>query len=600
MNEFEDKYQHEAEPWAADSEKYKPLYDKIISLAIAHTKKNIIACDVACGTGWFTKIIAKKYDFVVGIDVSETAIRRAKLINSIDNINYQTINAFDYNFNERAWDTIFINELMYYYTPIENKKLIGKIAECLDKDGILIVSIKEMSEISLNDIEKVLAQDFDLIENCIFNGHHIYLLRKKEDRKYCFVTYDWELSERSTVEESISEQRIETELVTPVLGLLDANVENATATYFVEINQIYFLSKYYKRLSLAVERLTVAAKSGKVGIGLHIHPNWDVGNQAIIEPTRIKYGRQGYGYISGKETEVIKRWIDMFVELFGFPPNLFRSGKYRPLDTNIKYHLIENGIKVFSTELSNGLVVADNGAIFDYSGNLGKRVFEANTIKNKLSYDILINSGSLLTLDCANDTFNRKINQFKPQEVLTFVSHPKDIVQIADHLKNLDDLKKVIKPIQFSKLDIWKVMGNEQILFENYLDFSVVEWLKSINEIYDLSDVHSKGLNCQFLEFIRIRANINRKVLGKRKKIDEIRVLKFCFFAVSIFVSNSKGEIMRVDFMRGQFMAVSKFIARRILFVLPEFFISFIRALRVKTAVLSAREVKYRYPMLII
>lgn len=600
MNEFEDKYQHEAEPWAADSEKYQPLYDKIISLAIAHTKKNTIACDVACGTGWFTKIIAKKYDFVVGIDVSETAIRRAKLINSIDNINYQTINAFDYNFNEQAWDVIFINELMYYYTPIENKKLIGKIAECLDKDGILIVSIKEMNEISLSDIEKVLAQDFDLIENCIFNGHHIYLLRKKEDRKYCFVTYDWELSERSTVEESISEQRIETELVTPVLGLLDANVENATATYFVEINQIYFLSKYYKRLSLAVERLAVAAKSGKVVIGLHIHPNWDIENNAIIERTHIKYGKQGYGYISGKEVDVVRRWIDMFEELFGFSPNVFRSGKYRPLDKILKNHLIENGIKVFSTELSNGLVVADNGEIFDYSGNLGKRIFEANSIENKISYDILISSGSLLTLDCPNDTFKQKINQFKPQELLTFVSHPKDIVQINEHIKNLVDIKKIMTPIRFSKLDIWKVMGNEKILFENYLDSSVLSWLQYINESYDLSDVKSKNLNYEFIVFIRKKANINGKVMGKRKKIDEIKVFKFCFFAVSVFVSNSSVEIVRVDFMRRQFMAVAKFIARRLLFVLPKFFISLIRSLRVKAAVLSATEVKYGYPMLII
>ena len=600
MNEFEDKYQHEAEPRAADSEKYQALYYKIISLAIAHTKKNIIACDVACGTGWFTRIIAKKYDFVVGIDVSETAIRRAKLINAEDNIAYKAVDAFEYNFKESNWDAIFINELMYYYTPFENKRLIEKIAECIDKEGILIVSVKEMDETLLGDIEKVLAQYFELIENSFYSGHNIYILQKKIFRKYCFITYDWELSERSTAEEDISEQKVDVELVTPMLSLLDKCSGNTRATFFVEINQIYFLSKYYEKLRSVINRLRHEVECGKVTVGLHVHPNWDMKNNAIIEPTHVYYGKHAYDYINGKEAEVVSQWINMFYELFGFAPNVFRSGKYRPLLSNLKNNLIEHGIRVFSTELSEGMVVSDNGEIFDYSRNLGKRIVEINIIQNKLIYDILINGGSLLTLDCANDIFRRKLNKFKPRDLLTFVSHPKDLIQIEDHINNLSDLKEKLTPIQFTRNDIWKIMGDEIIPFENYLDSSVLSWIQYISDRYDLSDVQSKNLNEDFMIFLRKKANNNQKTMINRKKINNIKIIKIGFFIVSVFLSNSSWHLVRVDFMRRQFLTVCKFLARRLLFTFPESVVSAVRSLRVKAAVMSSEEIRYGYSMFII
>lgn len=600
MNEFEDKYQNEAEPWAADDEKYQPLYDQIINLAIKHAKKNVTACDVACGTGWFTKKISQKFDAVIGIDVSETAIRRAKLINAEDNIDYKAIDAFDYEFKELNWDAIFINELMYYYTPFENKRLIGKVAECLDKESILIVSVKDMDETLLGEIEKVLAQEFELIENSFYSGHNIYILQKKIIQNYCFITYDWELSERSIAEDDISEQKIDVELVTPILSLLDKCSDNTGVTYFVEINQIYFLSKYYEKLRSAINRLRYEAECGRVSVGLHVHPNWDIKNNAIIEPTRVYYGKQAYNYINGKEIEVVSQWINMFKELFGFAPNVFRSGKYRPLGSNLKNSLIEHGVIIFSTELSGGMVVSDNGEVFDYSRNLGKRIVEINKIQNKRTYNILINSGSLLTLDCANDIFKRKLNKFKPRDLLTFVSHPKDLDKIEDHINNLADLKEKLTPIQFTRNDIWKIVGDEIIPFENYLDSSVLSWIQYISERYDLADVQSKNLNEDFINFVRKKTNDSQKKMVKRIKINKIKIIKLGFFVVSVFWSDSSWHIVRVDFMRKQFMSVCKFVARRLLFIFPESVVSAVRSLRVKAAVMSSEEIKYSYSMFII
>jgi SAM-dependent methyltransferase len=73
-----------AEGAAAHAELFKPHFDPDLPLV-----------DLGCGNGTQTKYLAGLYDRVVGVDIAEAALNRARVENAADNVSYASLNVLD-------------------------------------------------------------------------------------------------------------------------------------------------------------------------------------------------------------------------------------------------------------------------------------------------------------------------------------------------------------------------------------------------------------------------------------------------------------------------------------------------------------------------
>ena len=74
--------------------------------------------DIGCGSGELSFDLAKKASKVVGIDLNEKYLKKAKEKNKAENIEYISGDAVDYNFNER-FDIVVLSNVLEH---IENRK----------------------------------------------------------------------------------------------------------------------------------------------------------------------------------------------------------------------------------------------------------------------------------------------------------------------------------------------------------------------------------------------------------------------------------------------------------------------------------------------
>jgi 2-polyprenyl-3-methyl-5-hydroxy-6-metoxy-1,4-benzoquinol methylase len=134
VGKFEEMYQHE------DIEGFNSWHSsdlthlaKLISLAILnrYNFKNIL--DFGCGKGAFTHILKKRNNYVLGLDISKTAIKKAKA-NYGNKIDFKVIQNNDFTsfVEKQKFDLTIILETLSY---IRNWR---KVIEDISKFSIYI------------------------------------------------------------------------------------------------------------------------------------------------------------------------------------------------------------------------------------------------------------------------------------------------------------------------------------------------------------------------------------------------------------------------------------------------------------------------------
>lgn len=117
---LEDRFRHsEGDPWGLcwrATEQHR--YDCVLTLARRCLPANLLQTrqaailDVGCATGNFTRRLATLSDRVLGIDLSETAIARARLSSS--DVSYLQAGVSDPVIHEASFDFITCLEVLYY------------------------------------------------------------------------------------------------------------------------------------------------------------------------------------------------------------------------------------------------------------------------------------------------------------------------------------------------------------------------------------------------------------------------------------------------------------------------------------------------------
>lgn len=136
-----DKWFEKENPWG----KRNTCNDKIYKLKVSkyldyHHYKKVL--DLGCGEGDFTQLIAEKVESVKAVDISTTAINRAKSKFAKENIEYICSGVLEFVQQEKnRYDLIFCLEMLYYLKPNEQEKLLYYLSKILENNGVLYLGL---------------------------------------------------------------------------------------------------------------------------------------------------------------------------------------------------------------------------------------------------------------------------------------------------------------------------------------------------------------------------------------------------------------------------------------------------------------------------
>ncbi len=110
-----------------------------ILLEFLPQEKQLDALDVGCGSGRWTKVLAAKYNKVIGFDKSKEMLQIAKEKRSAHNIIYKHIDLEAVlPFEDTAFDLIFSNMVMHYLSDIQHAA--NELYRVAKSNGVLLFS----------------------------------------------------------------------------------------------------------------------------------------------------------------------------------------------------------------------------------------------------------------------------------------------------------------------------------------------------------------------------------------------------------------------------------------------------------------------------
>lgn len=128
------------EAYMNDESTQKDRINWICSQAIG---ENIL--DIGCSQGIISMLLGRENKKVLGLDIEKEAILFAQEKLKLEseevqkNVNFQVADFMEYDFVNKKYNTIILTEVLEHI--VDTKKIINKIALCLDMNGILIVSV---------------------------------------------------------------------------------------------------------------------------------------------------------------------------------------------------------------------------------------------------------------------------------------------------------------------------------------------------------------------------------------------------------------------------------------------------------------------------
>ena len=123
-------------------EEYQKWVDYELSIVKAHAKGDS-GCDVACGSGIFTRALKRAGFKVIGVDISKEMIENAINLNSKENLSITYINQNMKNLKlfEKVWFITSFNDGLNYVNGEDFIKCLKSFNKCLREGGLLVFDI---------------------------------------------------------------------------------------------------------------------------------------------------------------------------------------------------------------------------------------------------------------------------------------------------------------------------------------------------------------------------------------------------------------------------------------------------------------------------
>ena len=160
-----------------------PHYDKLINSCdyeqwsqyvfnkISEYSKGKVGCDLACGSGYFTRLLKANGFDVYGVDNSERMLARANEISFLEKviIDYQLQDIKKFKSFKKLDFVTVINDGMNYLNKTELKSAIKSIYSSLKSGGVLLFDVS--SEYKLKNVlaNNLYGEDLDDVTYLWFN-----------------------------------------------------------------------------------------------------------------------------------------------------------------------------------------------------------------------------------------------------------------------------------------------------------------------------------------------------------------------------------------------------------------------------------------------
>jgi SAM-dependent methyltransferase len=142
---FDLLYRRSFDPFAAEAPQYRyqaRKYESLLSMLPARRYGAIM--DIGCGLGGLTRRLAPHGDRVVGIDVSQEALRQASLLSAdLGHVHYLRGDLAALDLPPGPFDLIALADTLYYLETLSDSKLkdiAGCLAARLNPDGVMLLA----------------------------------------------------------------------------------------------------------------------------------------------------------------------------------------------------------------------------------------------------------------------------------------------------------------------------------------------------------------------------------------------------------------------------------------------------------------------------
>jgi SAM-dependent methyltransferase len=141
--------------------------------AISRISNDMRVADIACGVGYGSWLMSQKSNYVVGVDISESALSHAKKHFSSDNVEFLHGDNFS---SVSEFDLVVSFETIEHMDEDKGDEFIQKIKKSLKPDGWLIMSTpinKTDNKLNVTEFHVREYDDFEFPEKLEKNGFRI-------------------------------------------------------------------------------------------------------------------------------------------------------------------------------------------------------------------------------------------------------------------------------------------------------------------------------------------------------------------------------------------------------------------------------------------
>ena len=133
--------------------------------------KGSLGCDLACGSGYFTRFLKKNGYFVYGVDNSEGMLKEAVRLSNEEKIfvNFQRQDIKNFKSFEKLDFITAINDGYNYISPKDIKKSFKSVFNCLKKGGVFMFDVSSSYKLKNVLGNNLFGEDTDELTYLWFN-----------------------------------------------------------------------------------------------------------------------------------------------------------------------------------------------------------------------------------------------------------------------------------------------------------------------------------------------------------------------------------------------------------------------------------------------
>ncbi|MFA4646955.1 class I SAM-dependent methyltransferase [Pyrococcus kukulkanii] len=131
------------------SQEYKKRLEDLEPLLLKYMKRKGKVLDLACGVGGFSFLLEDHGFEVIGIDISEDMIARAKRYAQERESKVEFIlgDAKNLPFNDREFDYVIFIDSLVHFTPLELNQVFKEVRRVLRPGGKFIIQFTDLREL---------------------------------------------------------------------------------------------------------------------------------------------------------------------------------------------------------------------------------------------------------------------------------------------------------------------------------------------------------------------------------------------------------------------------------------------------------------------